>query len=125
MELLGVAVALVMGLCAVALLGHLDRLGSFVTRLWRRVRPRPEVSDTVSVEQLAADLRRLADLLERTYATEQPAKMARLTAAALAYDYVLLSACRTLEIPTPQTVPMSAMDRLVIEAALARSGLDW
>lgn len=125
MELLGVSIGLVIVLCMVALLGHLDRIGSFLGRQWRRVRPQPEVSDTVSVERLAADLRRLADLLERTYATEQPAKMARLTAAALAYDYVLLSACRTLEIPSPTTVPMSAMDRLVIEAALARSGLNW
>ena len=50
------------------------------------------------VEQLAADLRRLAAYLETIYDTEQPAKMERVTAAALAYDWVLVSACRTLEV---------------------------
>jgi len=123
-------VAAVAGLCAVllctaGLLGYLDRVVALVGEGWHRLRPRPERADTVSVEQLVADLRRLAALLEQTYATDQPAKMARLTAASLAYDYVLLAACRTLEIPTPQTAPLEAFERLETEAALARSGLDW
>jgi hypothetical protein len=79
----------------------------------------------VSVEQLVSDLRRLAVLLEQTYETEQPAKMARLTAAALAYDYVLLSACRTLEIDVPHTAPLEPVARLETEAELARQGLQW
>jgi hypothetical protein len=112
-------------LCAAGLLGHLDRPAAALGKVWRRLRPRPVRPDTVSVEQLAADLRRLANLLEQTYSTDQPAKMARLTAASLAYDYVLLAACRTLEIPTPQTPPLQAVERLQTEAELARSGLDW
>jgi hypothetical protein len=79
----------------------------------------------MSVEQLVADLRRLAVQLEQTYETEQPAKMARLTAAALAYDYVLLSACRTLEIDLPYAPPLEPVARLETEAELARQGLQW
>ena len=124
------AVAVVLGLlavvlCAVGLLGHLDGVIARLGRGWRRLRPRPQRTDTVSVEVLVKDLRRLAALLEQTYETDQPAKMARLTAASLAYDYVLLAACRTLEIPTPQAAPLEAFERLQTEAALARSGLDW
>ncbi len=113
-------------LVAAALLGHLDWAGRLAVRLWERVHPPEPKPTTVSVEQLAADLRRLAALLERTYATEQPSKMERLTAASLAYDWVLLSACRTLEIPLEQDMPpLDAFSRLETEAALARHGLDW
>lgn len=125
MGVVTVTVLVAVVLCAAGLLGHLDRTGAALAAAFRRLRPRPPQPDTVSVEQLAADLRRLAALLEQTYATDQPAKMARLTAASLAYDYVLLAACRTLEIPTPQTAPLAAVDRLETEAALARRGLDW
>lgn len=78
-----------------------------------------------SIEQLAADLRRLSGLLERTWASDEPAKMERLRAAALAYDLVLLSACRTLELPEPSILPLAASERLQTEAELARAGLDW
>lgn len=110
---------------AAAMLGHLDWAGRVLVRLWERIHPRPPRPSTVSVEQLARDLRRLASLLEQTYATEQPSKMERLTAAALAYDWVLLSACRTLEVPAPSMPPLDAFSRLETEAALARRGLDW
>ncbi len=112
-------------LLTAGLLGHLDRPFEALAALWRRARPRPAVPDTMAVETLVADLRRLADLLELTYRTEEPAKMARLTAVALAYDYVLVSACRTLELPQPEHLPMDPFERLQTEAALARSGLDW
>jgi hypothetical protein len=112
-------------LLAAGLLGHLDWAARAVARLWQRLRPPPPKPTTVSVEQLAADLRRLATLLEKTYATDQPSKMERLTAASLAYDWVLLSACRTLEVPLPQMPPLDAFSRLETEAALARRGLDW
>jgi len=118
-------VVLSLVLISAGLLGRLNRPLRLMGEGWRRLRPRPPVSDTVSVEQLAADLRRLADLLERTYRTDQPSKMERLTAAALAYDYVLLSACRTLEVPQPATLPFNAIERLETEAALAGRGLDW
>jgi hypothetical protein len=110
---------------AAALLGHLgwcERLG---VALWRRFRPVPPHADNISVEQLAADLRRLAAQLERVYVQDQPAKMERLTAAALAYDWVLLSAARTLDVPAPQHAPLRPLERLETEAALAARGLDW
>lgn len=122
---LGLVALAVVILATAAMLGHVDHVADRLGEVWRRVRRRPPVPDTVAVEQLAADLRRLADLLEQTYASDQPAKMARLTAASLAYDYVLLSACRTLELPEPTTLPMRAVERLVTEADLARHGLDW
>ena len=112
-------------LVTAGLLGHLQGPAGWAERLWRGVRPRTPDAATVPVERIAADLRRLADLIEATYATDQPAKMARLTAAALAYDYVLLSACRTLELPEPATLPLKAVERLTTEAELARRGLTW
>jgi hypothetical protein len=110
------------------LLGHLDRPVAVLVRGWRRLRPRPPQAVTVPVEQLAADLRRLAAYLETVYDTEQPAKMERVTAAALAYDWVLISACRTLEVTEAGTAPvppLDAIERLTVEAALARHGLTW
>ena len=126
----GVSIAMVAGLSLLVLftagvLGHLNRPLTALGGAWHRLRPPPLRPETVSVEQLVADLRRLATLLEQTYVTEQPAKMERLRAASLAYDYVLLAACRTLEIPSTQTAPLQAFERLETEAALARSGLDW
>lgn len=110
---------------AAALLGHLDWILRIGARVRDRVAPRPPTADNMSVEQLAADLRRLAAHLERCYRVDQPAKMERLAAAALAYDWVLLSACRTLDVPVPGEAPLDAMDRLQTEAALAAQGLDW
>lgn len=110
---------------ATALLGHLDWVVRLVVAVRDRVHPAPPKTDHVNVEQLAADLRRLAAHLERTQRLEQPAKMERLTAAALAYDWVLLSACRTLDLPVPGPAPLDAVDRLQTEAALAAQGLDW
>lgn len=118
----GMALSLVV---IAALLGHLDWLGRVGVALWHRVRPpRPETQH-VSVEQLAADLHRLARYLEQVRTIDQPAKMERLTAAALAYDWVLLSACRTLEVPSPEHAPLDPVERLETEAALAAQGLDW
>lgn len=128
MTVAAVAGLLAVLLCAAGLLGHLDRPLAASGRAWRRLRlrpARPVRPGTVPVERIAADLRRLADLVERTYATDQPAKMERLRAASLAYDQVLLAACRTLEVPSAQTPPLRPLERLVAEADLARSGLDW
>lgn len=118
----GMAVAVAV---TAALLGHLDWFGRRIARLWHRVHPPAPVADNVSVEQLAADLRRLATELERVRHQDQPAKMARLTAAALAYDWVLLSAARTLDVPAPGQAPLGSLERLYTEAALAAQGLDW
>jgi len=112
-------------LVTAGLLGHLGRPIGALADLWRRIHPPQPTSDTVPVEQLAADLRRLAAHLEATYDTDAPAKMERLRAAALAYDWVLLSDCRTLEVPLPPMPPLDPVARLQTEAALARRGLDW
>ncbi len=115
----------VLVLVAAAMLGHLGWLARRIARLWARVHPAPPQADNVSVEQLAADLRRLAAELERVQTQDQPAKMARLTAAALAYDWVLLSAARTLDVPVTGEAPLRPVERLETEAALAAQGLDW
>ena len=110
---------------AAALLGHLGWFERVAVALWRRVRPAPPHTDNISIEQLAADLRRLAAELERVHVQDQPSKMERLTAAALAYDWVLLSAARTLDVPAPEHAPLRPLERLETEAALAAQGLDW
>ncbi len=112
-------------LTAAGLLGHLDRVGRLAVRTWDRWHPPRPATDNVSVEQLAADLRRLAAHLESTFTLDQPAKMERLAAASLAYDWVLLSACRTLDVPVPGPAPLDGLTRLEAEAALAAQGLDW
>ncbi len=110
--IIGMAVSVV---ATAALLGHLGWFERGVGAVWRRVRPARPQADNVSVEQLAADLRRLAAELERCHVQDQPAKMARLTAAALAYDWVLLSAARTLDVPgagaRAAAAPRAAGDR--------------
>lgn len=108
-----------------AMLGHLGWVGPLAVRLWDRIHPTPPAAANVSIEQLAADLRRLAAHLEVVYRVDQPAKMERLTAAALAYDWVLLSACKTLDVTPPGDAPLASVERLEIEAALAARGLDW
>jgi hypothetical protein len=108
-----------------ALFGRLTWMWHLAVRLWERFHPTPPATDNVSVEQLAADLRRLAAHLERAYVVDQPSKMERLTAAALAYDWVLLSACRTLDVTPPGEAPLASVERLEVEAALAARGLDW
>lgn len=123
-----VVIAIGLGLpvvLAAALLGHLDWLVRIAVRVRDRIHPPPPKTDHVSIEQLAADLRRLAAHLEKTYQVDQPAIMERLAAASLAYDWVLLTACRTLDLPVPGPAPLDSFDRLQIEAALAAQGLDW
>lgn len=120
--LTGVAIAVA---TTAGLLGHLGWAVRLLGRIRDRVHPSPPETGNVSVEQLAADLHRLADHLERARHLDQPAKMERLTAAALAYDWVLLSACKTLDVPVPGPAPLDSMSRLEAEAALAAQGLDW
>ena len=107
------------------LLGHLDAFGRLCATVWERLHPRRPRSDTVCIEQLSRDLRRLAADIERVYCQDQPAKMARLTAVSLAYDWVLLAAARTLEVPAPAQAPLDSVERLQTEAALAACGLEW
>jgi hypothetical protein len=86
----------------------------------------PEVTPAAApLQQLAADLHRLAVDIDRVEASDAPAKVARLRAVSLAYDDVLLIACRTLEVPAPERTPLRSVERLQTEAALAQQGLVW
>ena len=101
-----------------------------VTRMdlssWRLGRRRQPVPTHPPIERLGADLRRLAADLERIERSDLPAKVARMRATSLAYDGVLLSACRALEVPVPVPAPpLEPLDRLQAEAALAGQGLVW
>jgi hypothetical protein len=99
-----------------------DRIEAFVDRLRSRRGPRPQHQ---SVERLSADLRRLSVHLEHVECSDELHRMARLRAASLAYDDVLLSACRTLQIDVPAKAPLDPLERLETEAALAQQGLVW
>lgn len=77
-----------------------------------------------SLEQLAADLRRL-DAEQRTLTcTGAPVPGMRMRAVSLAYDDTLRACCRAVGIAEPPT-PLSSIDRLQTEAELAMHGLSW
>jgi hypothetical protein len=88
-------------------------------------RMRPQRAQVEPVERLAADLHRLAGHLDSLEHSDQMHRATRLRAASLAYDDVLLSACRTLEVEVPDSTPLHPVERLQTEAALAQRGLVW
>ena len=94
---------------------------------WLRRRFRREATPIAdsTVEQIASDLRRLDAYLDELEHSDLPARAARLQATSLAYDDVLLIACRTLEVPAPDRAPLGPIARLETEAALAQRGLVW
>ena len=77
------------------------------------------------IERIGADLHRLSAEISRIESSDQPAKAARMRAVALAYDDVLVLACRTLDLEAPARPPLAPLERLEAEAALAREGLVW
>jgi hypothetical protein len=121
-----VAVGALLPLGTTMLLVHLPAVLDRGEGLRDRLRPRrlPR-ADVEPVERIAADLHRLAlhfDTIERSHEMH---RAARLRAVSLAYDYVLLSACRTLEVEAPVSTPLRPVERLQTEAALAQHGLVW
>jgi hypothetical protein len=77
-----------------------------------------------SLEQLAADLRRL-DAEQRTLTcTGAPVPGVRMRAVSLAYDDTLVACCRAVGVSEPPT-PLTTLDRLQTEAELAMHGLSW
>jgi hypothetical protein len=80
---------------------------------------------TAFLRQLAADLHRLGAYMADVERSDHLHRAARLHAAALAYDDVLLRACRTLDIEIHAVPPMRPLERLETEAALAQEGLVW
>jgi hypothetical protein len=76
------------------------------------------------LERLTADLRRLDAEHRRVALSDLPGQGARLRALSLAYDDTLRDCCRALGLEEPST-PLSALDRLQTEAALAQHGVQW
>ena len=106
----------------VRLLTVFDRVEALRDRLRPRRAQRAQVQP---VERLAADLHRLAVHLDKVERSDEMHRVARLRAASLAYDDVLRSACRTLEVEVPDSTPLHPVERLQTEAALAQRGLVW
>lgn len=103
-----------------ALTGRLPRRPA-----WLRMTAAP-MPTAPPVERIAADLRRLAHDLELIERSDHPRKVARLRASSMAYDDVLLEACRALEVAAPVAhPPLCPADRLQAEAGLACAGLRW
>jgi hypothetical protein len=116
----------VVPLLATMFVAHVLTVFDQAAALCDRLRPRrPQRAQLQPVESLAADLHRLAIHLDKVERSDEMHRVARLRAAALAYDDALLSACRTLEVEVPDTTPLHAVERLQTEAALAQRGLVW
>src|SRR5919197_1016970 len=95
-----------------ALFCNFSAVVGFFELVWNRVHGREPRPAGPPLERVAADLHRLADNLHQVELGQEPAKMARLRAASLAYDGVLLEACRSLEVPAPQGPPLEPLERL-------------
>ncbi|MDQ1629250.1 MAG: hypothetical protein QOI54_2994 [Actinomycetota bacterium] len=109
----------------VVLLEHLTNMMDGLESLWRRLRRREVVPDGPAIECLAADLHRLSLQLSRVERSNEIAKVFRLRATSLAYDDVLLCACRVLDVDTAAQAPLEPVERLQTEAVLAQRGLVW
>jgi hypothetical protein len=119
-------------ICIVAPVGVLylaTRLGD-VARLcravYRRVRPAPAVAATDSIERVAADLRRVARVLEGYQAASPAISMVKWRGAQMAYEDRLADACRALDIPqrlAETTDVMHEFELKRVERALQRAGL--
>ena len=123
-----VAVGSILPLCAILLFVHLPTVLDRAESLHDRLRPgrRGLRAEVEPVERIAADLHRLAAHFDTIERSDELHRAARLRAVSLAYDYVLLSACRTLDVEAPvSTTPLHPVERLQTEAALAQHGLVW
>lgn len=88
--------------------------------------PCPTCGGPLPIERISADLRRLATEIEYLHGAPVPARYSRLLAASIAYDDVLLAACRALDVPVAaQRGPLPPVERLEAEAHLAGAGLRW
>jgi hypothetical protein len=80
------------------------------------------------IERLGHDLHRLTVDFTRTEHANEPHKAARLRATSIAYDDLLVAAAWALDVPAPARVGhelLDPIDRLTVEAELARAGLSW
>ena len=95
---------------------------------WRRERQAhvvPPVVPARSLEDLVGDLRRLEQDYVRIERSDLPHRATRLTGVRLAYDDALCACCAVLEIDEPARPPLGPVQRLTLEAALARAGVVW
>jgi hypothetical protein len=103
---------------------HLDRVGPFVVRCWRKIRPAKETPSGPPLERIAADIRRIGANIE---ALPPRAPVVKRKAVILAYDDALGAACRALGIEDSLAGlpfgPTRDAIRLRIEAELACAGL--
>jgi hypothetical protein len=126
--LLGLLLASLLPVVLIWAMLHADRLGEWTVALLRRCRllqpPREEIPPSLPVEQIAADLRRLAasvrDLPRGT-------SRARQRGVLMAYDDVLVAATRALDVPHAlDTLPPGFdrdIERARVEGALEAAGL--
>ena len=91
---------------------------------WQATGPRRPRASGPSLERMVSDLRRLEADYGRIDASDLPGRVSRLRTVALAYDDRLRDCCRALGLPEP-VVPLSSLDRLQTEAALAQQGVTW
>ncbi len=96
-------------------------------RVWRPRRRRgPEAPTHPPIERLLVDLRCLGGELDRMRSGSVPAKVHRMRAVSMAYDDVLRMCCEELDVPVPvEERPLEALERLQLEAGLARAGARW
>ena len=125
--LLGLVLAALLPVLVVWAMMHLDQLGDWTVALLRRcrlLRPPREAIPAPPVEQIAADLRRLAasvrDLPRGT-------SRARQRGVLMAYDDVLVAATRALGVPHALDALPPGFDRDIerarVEGALEAAGL--
>jgi hypothetical protein len=93
----------------------------------RRAARRP-LASSPPIERLGRDLHRLAQDYDRTEHANEPGKLTRLRATSMAYDDLLVAACTALDVPAPPRdghALLDPIDRITLEAELARAGLSW
>lgn len=87
-------------------------------------RPAPSPPTPLVLHEL--ELARLAEMVQATHETIQPARAFRVNAASAAYDMELVEACRTLGLDSPSShPPFTAQDRFDTEMKLLGAGLSW
>ena len=127
--LLGLFLAALVPVAALWVLLHLAQIGEWVVRLLHRchlIRPAPVELPRPPVEQLAADLRRLAAAVRHL---PRGTSRARQRGLQMAYDDVLIAAARALDVPhVLDTLPPGLdrdLKRVRVEGALEASGLHF
>ncbi|MFY0407270.1 hypothetical protein [Solicola sp. PLA-1-18] len=85
----------------------------------------PEPPAGPSLAQMVSDLRRLEDAYREAERSDEQAKGHRMRAIGLAYDDTLRACCASLGLDAPETSPVSALERMMMEAELAQHGVSW